>query len=64
VKRASWFTKIIIVLNPRYVRMGKKSLEIAGPNFDKNIGMLQRAYAFEMQTSHYFQYIANNIERV
>jgi ferritin-like protein len=53
---------MIIVLNPRYVRMGKKSLEIAGPNIDKNIGMLQRAYAFEMQTSHYFQYMANNIE--
>ena len=42
--------------------MGKKSLEIAGPNVDKNIGMLHRAYAFEMQTSHYFQYVANNIE--
>jgi ferritin-like protein len=44
--------------------MGKKSLEMAGPNVDKNIGMLQRAYAFEKQTSHYFQYIANNIERI
>jgi bacterioferritin len=42
--------------------MGKKSLEIAGPNIDKNIGMLQRAYVLEMQTSHYSQYIANNIE--
>jgi bacterioferritin len=42
--------------------MGKKSLEIAGPNIDKNIGMLHRAYAFEMQTSQYFQYITNNIE--
>jgi bacterioferritin len=42
--------------------MGKKSLEIAGPNVDKNIGMLHRAYAFEMQTSHFFQYVANNIE--
>jgi bacterioferritin len=42
--------------------MGKKSLEIAGPNVDKNIAMLHRAYAFEMQTSHYFQYVANNIE--
>ena len=42
--------------------MGKKSLEIAGPNVDKNIGMLHRAYAFEMQTAHYFQYVANNIE--
>jgi len=41
---------------------GKKSLEIAGPNVDKNIGMLHRDYAFEMQTSHYFQYVANNIE--
>jgi predicted porin len=41
---------------------GKKSLEIAGPNVDKNIGMLHREYAFEMQTSHYFQYVANNIE--
>ena len=42
--------------------MGKKSLEIAGPNIDKNVGMLHRAYAFEMQTSQYFQYVANNIE--
>ena len=42
--------------------MGKKSLEIAGPNVDKNIGMLHRAYAFEKQTSQYFEYIANNIE--
>jgi bacterioferritin len=42
--------------------MGKKSLEIAGPNIDKNIGMLHRAYALEMQTSHFFQYVANNIE--
>ena len=44
--------------------MGKKSLEIAGPNVDKSIGMLHRAYAFEMQTSHYFQYVANNIEGI
>ena len=43
---------------------GKKSLEIAGPNVDKNIGMLHRGYAFEMQTSHYFQYVANNIEGI
>jgi bacterioferritin len=42
--------------------VGKKSLEIAGPNRDKNVGILHRAYAFEMQTSHYFQYVANNIE--
>ncbi len=42
--------------------MGKKCLEIAGPNVDKNIGVLHRAYAFEMQRSHYFQYVANNIE--
>ena len=42
--------------------MAKKSLEITGPNIDKNIGMVQRAYAFDMQPSHYFQYIANNIE--
>jgi bacterioferritin len=62
VKRPSSYTNIKIVLNPRYIRMGKKSLEIAGPNVDKNIGMLHRAYAFEMQTSLYFQYIANNIE--
>ena len=40
----------------------KKLLEIAGPNVDKNIGMLHRDYAFEMQTSHYSQYVANNIE--
>jgi bacterioferritin len=44
--------------------MGKKSLEIAGPNVDKIIGMLHRAYAFEMQTCHYFQYVANNIEGI
>ena len=44
--------------------MGKKSLEIAGPNVDKSIGMLHRSYAFEMQTSHYFQYVANNIEGI
>lgn len=43
--------------------MEKKSLEIAGPIIDKNIGMLRLANAFEMQTSHYFQYIANNIDR-
>ena len=42
--------------------MRKKPFEISEHNVDKNIGMLQRAYAFEMQTSHYFQYIANNIE--
>ncbi len=42
--------------------MGKKSIEIAGPTVDKNTGMLHRAYAFEMQTAHFFQYIANNIE--
>ncbi len=44
--------------------MGNKSLEIAGPNVYKNIGMLYRAYAFEMQTSQYFQYITNNIEGI
>lgn len=42
--------------------MGKKSLAITGPNVYKNIGMLNRAYAFEMQTSQYFQYITQNIE--
>jgi bacterioferritin len=42
--------------------MGKKSLEIAGPGVEKNIGLLHRGYAFEMQTSHYFQYVANNME--
>src|SRR5215207_524343 len=35
--------------------MGKKSIEIAGPNVDKNIGALQRAYAFEMQTANYLE---------
>jgi bacterioferritin len=44
--------------------MGKKSLEIAGPTVDKNIGMLHRAYSFEMQTSLFLQYIANNIEGI
>lgn len=42
--------------------MGKKSLEIAGPGVDGTIAMLHRAYAFEMSTFHYFQYVANNIE--
>jgi bacterioferritin len=42
--------------------MGKKSLEIAGPGVDGTIAMLHKAYAFEMSTFHYFQYIANNIE--
>jgi ferritin-like protein len=40
----------------------QKSLEIAGPHIDKNIGLLPSANTFEMQTSHYFQYIANNKE--
>lgn len=44
--------------------MGKKSLEIAGPNVDKSLGMLHRAYAFEMQTSHFFQYVSSNIEGI
>jgi bacterioferritin len=42
--------------------MGKKSLEIAGAGVDGTIEMLHKAYAFEMSTFHYFQYIANNIE--
>jgi bacterioferritin len=42
--------------------MGKKSLEIAGPGVDGTIAMLHKAYAFEMSTFHYFQYVANNIE--
>jgi bacterioferritin len=42
--------------------MGKKSIEIAGQGVDGTIAMLHKAYAFEMSTFHYFQYIANNIE--
>jgi bacterioferritin len=42
--------------------MGKKSLELAGPGVDGTIAMLHKAYAFEMSTFHYFQYVANNIE--
>jgi bacterioferritin len=44
--------------------MGKKSLEIAGPEAEVKgtIAMLHKAYAFEMSTFHYFQYVADNIE--
>jgi bacterioferritin len=42
--------------------MGKKSLELAGPGVDGTTVMLHKAYAFEMSTFHYFQYVANNIE--
>jgi bacterioferritin len=42
--------------------MGKKSIELAGPGVDGTIAMLHKAYAFEMSTFHYFQYVANNIE--
>lgn len=42
--------------------MGKKSLQLAGPGVDGTIAMLHKAYAFEMSTFHYFQYVANNIE--
>lgn len=42
--------------------MGKKSIEIAGPALDKTITTLHKAYAFEMATFHYHQYIAINIE--
>jgi bacterioferritin len=42
--------------------MGKKSLELAGPGVDGTIAMLHKAYAFEMSTFHYFQYVANNTE--
>jgi bacterioferritin len=42
--------------------MGKKALEIAGSGVDGTIAMLNKAYAFEMSASHYFQYVANNIE--
>jgi bacterioferritin len=44
------------------VTMGKKSLELAGSGVDGTIAMLHKAYAFEMSTFHYFQFIANNIE--
>ena len=42
--------------------MGKKSIEIAGPNIEKTMATLHKAYAFEMATFHYNQYIAINIE--
>jgi bacterioferritin len=42
--------------------MGKKSLEIAGRGVDDTIEKLHKAYAFEMYTFHYFQYVADNIE--
>jgi bacterioferritin len=42
--------------------MGKKALELAGPGVDGTVAMLHKAYAFEMSTFHYFQYVANNIE--
>lgn len=42
--------------------MGRKSIEIAGPDVDKTIATLHKAYAFEMSTFHYDQYIAINIE--
>ena len=42
--------------------MGKKSLELAGQGVDGTIAMLHKAYAFEMSTFHYFQYVATNIE--
>jgi bacterioferritin len=42
--------------------MGKKSIELAGPGVDGTVAMLHKAYAFEMSTFHYFQYVANNIE--
>jgi bacterioferritin len=44
--------------------MGKKSIEIAGPGVDGTIAMLHKAYAFEMSTFHYFQYVAINIEGI
>jgi bacterioferritin len=62
--RSTRYTNLEIVLSPRMTTMGKKSLEIAGPTVDKNIGMLHRAYSFEMQTSLFFQYVANNIEGI
>lgn len=42
--------------------MGKKSLEIAGPDVDKTIATLHKAYAFEMATFHFNQYVSVNIE--
>lgn len=42
--------------------MGKKSIEIAGSGVDGTVAMLHKAYAFEMSTFHYFQYVAINIE--
>jgi bacterioferritin len=54
--------KSLNTLQYHEIFMGKKSLEIAGAGVDGTIGMLHKAYAFEMSTFHYFQYIANNIE--
>ena len=42
--------------------MGKKSLEMTGAGVDGTVAMLNKAYAFEMSTFHYFQYVANNVE--
>ena len=42
----------------------KISIEIGGPHADKSIGLVRRAYAFEMQTSYFFQYVANDRERI
>ena len=42
--------------------MGKKALEIAGQDVEKTIEVLKKAYAFEMATFHFNQYVATNIE--
>ena len=42
--------------------MGKKSIEIAGPDVGKTIAALHKAYGFEMATFHFNQYVAINIE--
>jgi bacterioferritin len=42
--------------------MGKKALEIAGPDINKTIKTLRKAYAFELATFHFNQYVATNIE--
>lgn len=42
--------------------MGKRAIEIAGPDVDKTIATLKKAYAFEMTTFHFDRYVAVNIE--
>lgn len=42
--------------------MSKKAIQVAGPDVDKTIATLNKAYAFEMATFHFNRYVAVNIE--